>query len=97
MELVSKPKATADVWKHFGFKPNDRGEPQNINEAVCRICFKTVCAKRGNTTNMHLHLKQPPAAVFTAGKKDVYQRGRGTVNVFLTVHHHWDVYEANQI
>ena len=92
MELVFKPKATADVSEHFGFEPNDRGEPQNINEPVCRDCFKIVYAKRSNTTNMHLHLKQPPAAVFPVRK-----RGRGAVNVFPTVHHHWDVYEANEI
>lgn len=29
MELVSKTKATAEVWQRFGFKPNDHGEPQN--------------------------------------------------------------------
>ncbi|KAM9456199.1 E3 SUMO-protein ligase ZBED1 [Clarias gariepinus] len=32
MELVSKPNATAAVWEHFGFKPNDRGEPLNLSE-----------------------------------------------------------------
>ncbi len=57
MELVSKPNATAAVWEHFGFKPNDRGEPLNLSEPVCRICFKTVSTKTGNTTNMHMHLK----------------------------------------
>lgn len=57
MELVSKPNATASVWEHFGFKPNERGEPLNLCEPVCRICSRTVATKHGNTTNMHLHLK----------------------------------------
>ena len=57
MELVSKPKATAAVWEHFVFKPNDGGEPLNMDEPVCCICCKTVATKIGNTTNMHLHLK----------------------------------------
>ena len=54
MELVSKPDATAAVWEHFGFKPNGRGEPLNLDEPVCRICFETVATKSSNTTNMHL-------------------------------------------
>lgn len=57
MELVSKPKATAAVWEHFGFIGNDRGEPLNLCEPVCRICFKKIATKSGNTTNLHLHLK----------------------------------------
>ena len=75
MELVSEPKATADVWEHFGFKPNDRGEPQNINEPVCHIRFKTVYAKHGNTTNTHHHLKHNhPLRFSQLGKKHVYQK-----------------------
>ncbi|KAM3834008.1 E3 SUMO-protein ligase ZBED1-like [Diretmus argenteus] len=57
MELVAKPNSTAAVWEHFGFKPNERGEPCNLDEPVCRICLKTVATKRANTTNLHLHLK----------------------------------------
>ena len=56
MELVSKLNATAAVWKNFGFKLNDHGEPLNLDELACRICCETVATKRGNTTNMHLHL-----------------------------------------
>ena len=57
MELVSKPNATAAVWEHVGFKPNDRGEPLNLCEPVYRICCKTVETKCANTTNICLHLK----------------------------------------
>ena len=57
MELVSKPNATSAVQEHFGFKPNDCGEPLNLDEPVYRICCKTAATKSSNTTNMHLHLK----------------------------------------
>ena len=70
MELVSKPNATAAVWEHFRFKPNDRGEPLNLDEPVCHICCKTVATKSGNTTNMHLHLKHNHPMQFSQlGKK----------------------------
>ena len=57
MELVSMLKSTAAVWEHFGFKPNDRGEPLHLDEPVGHICCKTEATKSGKTTNMHLHLK----------------------------------------
>ncbi len=64
-------KTRRKLWHGIGFKakrdscsvgalriqPNDRGEPLNLSEPVCRICFKTVSTKTGNTTNMHMHLK----------------------------------------
>ena len=40
--LVSKPNVTSVFWEHFGFQPNEKGEPANINEAFCKICGKTV-------------------------------------------------------
>ncbi len=61
--MVSKPQSSAPVWEHFGFKPNERGEPINVNEPVCRLCLKTVATKRGNTTNLksHLNITIPPS------------------------------------
>ena len=46
--LVSKPNVTSVFWEHFGFHPNEQGEPANFNEAICKICGKTVQVKRGN-------------------------------------------------
>ncbi len=58
MELVFKAKRdSCSVGALSDSKPNDRGEPLNLSEPVCRICFKTVSTKTGNTTNMHMHLK----------------------------------------
>ena len=38
LEMGLKPNATAAMWEHFGFKPNDRGEQYNLCEPVCCIC-----------------------------------------------------------
>lgn len=54
--LVSKPNVTSPLWEHFGFQPNEKGEPANLNEAICKICGKTVQVKRGNTSNLRAHL-----------------------------------------
>ncbi|XP_031677083.1 uncharacterized protein LOC116372120 isoform X2 [Oncorhynchus kisutch] len=61
MDLVSKPKVKSAIWVHFGFKPNEKGEPQNIDEAVCRLCRRIVFVKGGNTSNLrhHLRLRHP--------------------------------------
>lgn len=57
VELVKKPNASAAVWEHFGFLPNDKGEPANPTEAIYSICHKKVCARDGNTSNLHSHLR----------------------------------------
>ncbi|XP_054470282.1 E3 SUMO-protein ligase ZBED1-like [Anoplopoma fimbria] len=36
--------------------PNEKGEPANLDVAICKICRKTVQVKRGNTTNLRAHL-----------------------------------------
>ena len=80
MELVSKPNATAAEWEHFGFKPNDRVEPLNLDELVCHICCKKVATKSGNTTNMQLHLNHNHRMqVSQLGKKTTIKTTEGTV------------------
>ncbi|QQP35971.1 Zinc finger BED domaincontaining protein 1like, partial [Caligus rogercresseyi] len=56
-ELVAKKNANAPVWAHFGFRQDDKGEPTNLDEPLCRICNKKVAAKDSNTTNLKSHLK----------------------------------------
>ncbi|XP_076879714.1 cytochrome b5 type B isoform X1 [Brachyhypopomus gauderio] len=55
-DLVKKQNATSPVWEHFGFKPNKKEEPANLDEATCRICARNVVVKRGNTSNLRSHL-----------------------------------------
>lgn len=55
--LVPKPRTTAPLWMHFGFKPNDKGEPHNVEEAICKLCRKKVPVKSANTTNLKQHLQ----------------------------------------
>ncbi len=79
MDLVSKPQSSASVWEHFGFKPNERGEPINVNEPVCRLCLKTVTTKRGNTTNLKPHLKHNhPTQFFNLGTTTAAGAGEGS-------------------
>ncbi|KAI2662248.1 E3 SUMO-protein ligase ZBED1 [Labeo rohita] len=54
--LVPKPNVTSPVWEHFGFQPNEKGEPANLDEPICKICGKKVPVTRGNTSNLRCHL-----------------------------------------
>ncbi len=56
-DLVSKHNAKAPVWQYFGFKPNANREPENVNEAICKLCLMKVAASGGNTTNLYTHLQ----------------------------------------
>ncbi|KAI7804933.1 putative zinc finger BED domain-containing protein 1-like [Triplophysa rosa] len=57
MDLVSKPNTTAPIWKCFGFKPDEKGQLNDIDTAICRLCKREIAAKSSNTTNLRTHLK----------------------------------------
>uniref|UniRef100_A0A1A8BZ37 SET domain-containing protein n=1 Tax=Nothobranchius kadleci TaxID=1051664 RepID=A0A1A8BZ37_NOTKA len=65
MDLIGKPRGKSLVWLYFGFKADEMGRPQNVEEAVCRLCRKIVLAK-GNTTNLRSHLKRRHPVEFYA-------------------------------
>ncbi len=54
--LIPKPNVTSPVWEHFGFQPNEKGEPANLDEPICKICGKRVPVTCGNTSNLRCHL-----------------------------------------
>ena len=62
--LVSKPRTTASVWKHFEFEPDEKGKPKNPDRPTCRTCYLEVSAKDGNTTNKALDIKKYVGVVY---------------------------------
>lgn len=89
--LVPKPNVTAPVWEHFGFHPNEKGEPENLQEAICKICAKKVIVSRGNTTNLRSHLasrhpavaaKLPPSAASNSAAQAGASRQVGVAEAF---------------
>lgn len=56
-DLVSKKNTTAAVWEYFGFRPNEKGEVVNTEDAICKLCYKKVIARDGNTSNLRSHLR----------------------------------------
>lgn len=64
MDLITKPRSKSIVWLYFGLKADEKGQPLNHGEAVCRLCRKIVLAKGGNTTNLRSHLRRRHRADF---------------------------------
>lgn len=59
MELVRKPRAKSSAWNYFGFIPGPgSSKPANSDDAICRLCKRSVAAKGGNTSNLFSHLKK---------------------------------------
>ena len=56
-DLVSKKNTTSAVWEYFGFQANEKGEPVNTDEAICKLCYKKVTARDANTSNLRTHLR----------------------------------------
>ena len=73
-----KPHTTSKVWVHFGLKGNKDGLPDTaeIEKPICRLCHKTVSAKRSNTTNLVAHLQDNHPEIYeelAATKKQINQ------------------------
>ncbi|XP_023189481.1 uncharacterized protein LOC111608616 isoform X1 [Xiphophorus maculatus] len=64
MDLISKPRSKSVVWTYFGLKADEKGQPLNTGEVICRLCRKIVLAKGGNTTNLRSHLSRRHRADF---------------------------------
>lgn len=64
MDLISKPRTKSSAWLYFGLKADEKGQPLNSEEAICRLCRKIVLTKGGNTTNLRSHLKRHHPADF---------------------------------
>ena len=45
------------IWKYFGFQPDDKGNPRWKDQPKCRLCKTEIAAKDGNATNLYSHLK----------------------------------------
>ena len=43
--LGPKARITAQLWVYFGFKPNHKGEPSNVEEAICELAIKKCQSK----------------------------------------------------
>ena len=72
--LVCKQKCTSNVWSYFGFVPksDDRNWPKDLNEAICKICFKEtgslpkpVRIADSNTSNLFSHLRVHHTEVYS--------------------------------
>ena len=57
VELIPKKNTKSPVWNYFGFTPGDEGRPTNYCFPKCKLCFKDVSAKFGNTSNLMKHLR----------------------------------------
>ncbi len=59
VRIVQKAKTTSSIWNYFGLKvdDNDVPIPEELEKPVCKLCNKSVSAKRSNATNLHTHLK----------------------------------------
>ena len=56
-DLVTKKNTISAVWQYFGFWANEKGEPGNTDESICKLCNKKVTARDGNTSNLRTHLQ----------------------------------------
>lgn len=54
---MGKKNATSPIWQYFGFTPDEKGEPADVTQAVCKLCSKVVPVKESQTTNMYVHLR----------------------------------------
>ena len=55
--LVVKKGTKSRVWKYFAFEADDRGYINTPQKPLCKICYRGLQTKGGNTSNLAKHLK----------------------------------------
>lgn len=70
-ELVNKKNVASPIWQFFGFKSDAKGEPEDITQAICKLCTEVVLVRESQTTNLFVHLRthHPAEAAKLAPKK----------------------------
>lgn len=69
--LVKKTNSSSVIWTFFGFNPDSNGFPIENGKPKCRTCYKPICCKFGNTSNLFKHLKDRHPSLY--GKAQVQQ------------------------
>lgn len=69
--LVAKLNTASPIWAHFGFEPNEKGLPANLDEPICRLCHKKVPVSRSNTSNLRSHIRINHPATFATLAENV--------------------------
>lgn len=59
-ELISKKNSSSVIWDYFGFEVTDPEQKR----VICKSCRRIVATTRGNTTNLHQHLKKHHRRIF---------------------------------
>ena len=62
-EIVTPPNRTATVWKHFGFRKDDRGKLIKSDRALCKACGTSI-AHGGGTIILRKHLRAQHPALY---------------------------------
>ncbi|XP_073714924.1 E3 SUMO-protein ligase ZBED1-like [Misgurnus anguillicaudatus] len=58
--LIPKKNSTSVIWDYFGFEVTDTEQ----KKVLCKTCRRSVATSRGNTTNLHQHLKKHHRRIF---------------------------------
>ena len=68
LRLGKKPNTISSVWNYFGIRLDEKGnpDPAELEKPVCKLCKRTVAAKRSNTTNLHTHLEDHHPDVYAS-------------------------------
>ena len=58
--LIKKKNTKSAAWNFFGIEADEHGVsiPSQEHRPICRICYKSVPCKTGNTTNLFTHLRE---------------------------------------
>ena len=58
--LVKKKNTESATWNFFALKADEHGVsiPSEEHRPICKIYYKSVLCKSGNTTNLFAHLRE---------------------------------------
>ena len=78
--LLPKLGTKSSIWCYFGLR-EDGGKAVDDGKVVCRLCYRSVMAKSGNTSNIMAHIRNNQKAIYSQLKMPISAQAAATSNL----------------
>ena len=76
--LLPKQGTKSSIWRYFGLREDGGKAVDDGIKVVCRLCYRSVMAKSGNTSNLMAHIRNNHKAIYSQLKMPISAQAAAT-------------------